>query len=124
MPTGDFGRYFLEGPSPLQCGSARRCGVVNITRIISTGLRDPDHGAFRQLASAHRMPHARLHASIGMDLLQVRDNLGHSSIVIANIYLHTENEKRHRDTVEHQRMKWDITQEWAAAGARQGARFT
>jgi site-specific recombinase XerD len=41
-----------------------------------------------------------------MDLLQVRDNFGHSSIVTTNIYLHTEDEKRHRDTVAHRQLNW------------------
>jgi site-specific recombinase XerD len=68
-----------------------------------------DRAAELRGASAHWLRHtAGSHqAGNGMDLLQVRDNLGHSSVVTTNIYLHTEDEKRHRDTVAHQQLKWN-----------------
>ncbi|WP_090811891.1 tyrosine-type recombinase/integrase [Paraburkholderia tuberum] len=42
----------------------------------------------------------------GADLRTVRDNLRHASLTSTNIYLHTPDEERHRETVEKHRIEW------------------
>ncbi len=41
-----------------------------------------------------------------MDIRHVRDNLGHESIATTNNYLHSEDDKRHRDTEENHKLLW------------------
>lgn len=58
-------------------------------------------------ASAHWMRHtAGTNMADGMDLRNVRDNLGHSSISTTNTYLHTEDNKRHEETERKHRLSW------------------
>lgn len=40
------------------------------------------------------------------DLRTVRDNLRHASLTSTNIYLHTPDEDRHRETEEKRRIDW------------------
>ncbi|KWO73908.1 hypothetical protein WM31_08715 [Burkholderia ubonensis] len=42
----------------------------------------------------------------GVDLRTVRDNLGHVSLNTASLYLHKEEDKRHRETVARHKMNW------------------
>ncbi|WP_244254296.1 tyrosine-type recombinase/integrase [Burkholderia vietnamiensis] len=60
-------------------------------------------------ASAHWLRHtAGSHqADGGVDLRTVRDNLGHVSLNTTSLYLHQEEDKRHRETVNHHKMNWD-----------------
>ena len=60
-------------------------------------------------ASAHWLRHtAGSHqADGGIDLRTVRDNLGHVSLNTTSLYLHQEDDKRHRETVNRHRMNWD-----------------
>jgi integrase len=60
-------------------------------------------------ASAHWLRHtAGSHqADGGIDLRTVRDNLGHVSLNTTSLYLHEEEDKRHRETVNGHRMNWD-----------------
>lgn len=62
-----------------------------------------------QRASAHWLRHtAGSHqADGGVDLRTIRDNLGHVSLNTTSLYLHTEDDERHRETVERHRMNWD-----------------
>lgn len=59
-------------------------------------------------ASAHWLRHtAGSHqADGGLDLRTVRDNLGHVSLNTTSLYLHQEEDKRHRETVRGHHMNW------------------
>ena len=58
-------------------------------------------------ASAHWMRHtAGSSMADTMDLRNVRDNLGHSSISTTNNYLHTEDDPRHKETEAKHRLGW------------------
>ncbi len=59
-------------------------------------------------ASAHWMRHTAGSnmTSSNMDIRHVRDNLGHESLITTNIYLHSEDDKRHQDTEERHRLNW------------------
>jgi len=58
-------------------------------------------------ASAHWMRHtAGSNMANAMDLRNVRDNLGHSSISTTNTYLHTEDDQRHKETEAKHRLGW------------------
>lgn len=71
-------------------------------------------------ASAHWLRHtAGSHqADGGLDLRTVRDNLGPVSLNTTNLYLHEEEDKRHRETVHGHKMNWD-TQPSVAPNGRQ-----
>jgi len=79
-----------------------------------TASRIRDRGAeFDRLAnlvedaSAHWMRHtAGSNMADGMNLRNVRDNLGHSSISTTNTYLHTEDDQRHKETEAKHRLGW------------------
>jgi len=58
-------------------------------------------------ASSHWLRHtvgSRLANEI--DLRHVRDTLGHTSISTTSIYLHTEDDERHKAIIENHRMSW------------------
>ena len=82
--------------------------------FLRTAMRIRARGAeFERLAtlvedaSAHWMRHtAGSDMADTMDLRNVRDNLGHSSISITNNYLHTEDDQRHKETEEKHRLGW------------------
>lgn len=59
-------------------------------------------------ASAHWLRHsAGSHMADGnLDLRLVRDNLGHASISTTSIYLHSDDDTRHRETEEKHRLDW------------------
>ena len=59
-------------------------------------------------ASAHWMRHTAGSnmTSSNMDIRHVRDNLGHESLTTTNNYLHSEDDKRHKDTEENHRLSW------------------
>ena len=59
-------------------------------------------------ASAHWLRHtAGSHmANSDVDLRHVRDNLGHESIGTTSNYLHSSDDKRHRETQEKHRINW------------------
>ncbi|MGQ7932466.1 tyrosine-type recombinase/integrase [Paraburkholderia sp. D1E] len=60
-------------------------------------------------ASAHWLRHTSgsHQADGGVDLRTVRDNLGHVSLNTTSLYLHEEEDKRHRETVGRHRMNWE-----------------
>ncbi|WP_321818497.1 MULTISPECIES: tyrosine-type recombinase/integrase [unclassified Paraburkholderia] len=62
-------------------------------------------------ASAHWLRHtAGSHqADGGVDLRTIRDNLGHVSLNTTSLYLHTEDDERHRETVNRHQMNWSGT---------------
>ncbi|MCG5078618.1 tyrosine-type recombinase/integrase [Paraburkholderia tagetis] len=59
-------------------------------------------------ASAHWLRHtAGSHqADGGVDLRTIRDNLGHVSLNTTSLYLHAEDDARHRETATRHRMNW------------------
>ncbi|SDC51649.1 tyrosine-type recombinase/integrase [Paraburkholderia lycopersici] len=59
-------------------------------------------------ASAHWLRHsAGSHMADGnLDLRLVRDNLGHASLATTSLYLHSDDDRRHRETEERHRMDW------------------
>lgn len=58
-------------------------------------------------ASAHWMRHtAASRMADAMDLRHVRDNLGHASISTTNIYLHSEDDRRHAQTERGHKLGW------------------
>lgn len=70
--------------------------------------RDCPLAAHVELASAHWLRHtAASHmANNAVDLLHVRDNLGHASISTTNQYLHSSDDARHTDTEGKHRLDW------------------
>lgn len=73
--------------------------------------RGPDFGSRAQLlrsGSAHWLRHTAgsSMASSDMDLRHVRDNLGHESISTTSRYLHSDDDRRHKETEEKHRLGW------------------
>ncbi|WNC91626.1 tyrosine-type recombinase/integrase [Paraburkholderia sp. FT54] len=73
------------------------------------GAEFSDRADELERASAHWLRHtAGSHqADGGVDLRTIRDNLGHVSLNTTSLYLHTEDDVRHRETVDRHRMNWD-----------------
>lgn len=58
-------------------------------------------------ASTHWLRHtAGSEMASNMDIRFVRDNLGHSSLTTTNVYLHSDENQRHKATVESHKIKW------------------
>lgn len=58
-------------------------------------------------ASTHWLRHtAGSEMASNMDIRFVRDNLGHTSLTTTNVYLHSDNNQRHKITVEKHKIKW------------------
>ena len=74
----------------------------------SRGPEFSDRADELERASAHWLRHsAGSHmADQGIDLRTVRDNLGHASLTTTSLYLHTEDDERHHETVRRHTMKW------------------
>ncbi|QNB16591.1 tyrosine-type recombinase/integrase [Paraburkholderia tropica] len=64
--------------------------------------------ALLESASAHWLRHsAGSHMADGdVDLRMVRDNLGHASISTTSLYLHSDDDRRHRETEAKHRIDW------------------
>jgi site-specific recombinase XerD len=74
-------------------------------------LRGDDYAARAaqlERASAHWLRHsAGSHMADGhLDLRLVRDNLGHASLTTTSLYLHSDDDQRHRETEEKHRIDW------------------
>jgi site-specific recombinase XerD len=129
----ELGRYRREHglpvlPSPtddtpllLPIGKSRkpltRAALHTIVKGIFAGtadrlrLRGDDYAlraAQLERASAHWLRHsAGSHMADGnLDLRLVRDNLGHASLTTTSLYLHIDDDKRHRETEEKHRIDW------------------
>ena len=77
------------------------------TRIRDRGVDFERLANLVDAASAHWMRHtAGSNMADAMDLRNVRDNLGHSSISTTNTYLHTEDDQRHKETEAKHRLGW------------------
>jgi site-specific recombinase XerD len=72
------------------------------------GAEFADRADELERASAHWLRHtAGSHqADGGVDLRTIRDNLGHVSLNTTSLYLHTEDDARHTETVKRHRMNW------------------
>jgi integrase/recombinase XerD len=64
--------------------------------------------ALLERASAHWLRHsAGSHMADGqVDLRLVRDNLGHASLSTTSLYLHSDDDRRHRETEDKHRIDW------------------
>ena len=58
----------------------------------------------RALVAAHTAGSHQ--ADGGVDLRTVRDNLGHASLTTTSLYLHVDDDRRHRETGEKHRIDW------------------
>jgi site-specific recombinase XerD len=74
----------------------------------SRGAEFADRADELERASAQWLRHtAGSHqADGGVDLRTVRDNLGHASLVTTSLYLHVDDDRRHRETGEKHRIDW------------------
>jgi site-specific recombinase XerD len=74
----------------------------------SAGGDNEARAAQLERASAHWLRHsAGSHMADGnLDLRLVRDNLGHASISTTSLYLHSDDDRRHRETEERHRIDW------------------
>lgn len=79
-------------------------------RLQDRGLDAIADVARLRTASAHWMRHTAGSnmTSSSMDIRHVRDNLGHESLTTTNNYLHSEDDKRHKDTEEHHKLNWSL----------------
>lgn len=80
--------------------------------VRSRGPEHADRASELERASAHWLRHtagSRM-ADSGIDLRAIRDNLGHVSLSTTSIYLHAEDDERHRQTVGRHRVDWEIVQ--------------
>ena len=77
-------------------------------RLIGRGQDSVAQFAKLEAASAHWMRHTAGSnmTSSNMDIRHVRDNLGHESLTTTNNYLHSEDDKRHKDTEENHHLNW------------------
>ncbi|GAB6852821.1 tyrosine-type recombinase/integrase [Paraburkholderia kururiensis] len=68
-----------------------------------------EHAAHIRGASAHWLRHTAASHMLDskMDLRTVRDNLGHDSINTTSQYAHEEDERRHDETTQSHRMRWN-----------------
>jgi integrase len=105
-------------PLRRKSGCLTRSAVHNAIKAVFSGAarwlrsRGPAYGDRAdelERASAHWLRHtAGSHqADGGVDLRTIRDNLGHVSLNTTSLYLHTEDDERHRETVDRHRMNWD-----------------
>ncbi|CAE6841605.1 tyrosine-type recombinase/integrase [Paraburkholderia haematera] len=78
-------------------------------RLRACGPEFADRADELDRASAHWLRHTSgsHQADGGVDLRTVRDNLGHVSLNTTSLYLHEEEDKRHRETVKRHRMNWE-----------------
>lgn len=68
-----------------------------------------EQGARLKKASAHWLRHtagSRLAAYKDVNLQQVRDTLGHSSLTTTSMYVHTEENERHADVNSAHKISW------------------
>jgi site-specific recombinase XerD len=77
-------------------------------RLRERGGENAARAELLEQASAHWLRHsAGSHmADRQVDLRHVRDNFGHASLTTTSIYLHVDDDRRHRDTDEKHRIDW------------------
>lgn len=95
---------------PLTRGAVHKI-VKDVFEAVAMGLRDRAMEAEAQVveqASAHWLRHTSGSRMMdnGVDIRQLRDNLGHESIASTNIYAHDEDDERHKAIEEKHRVGW------------------
>ena len=86
--------------------------VKEIVRSAAARLRarGPEHeaaAAHIESSSPHWMRHtAASHLGSRVDIITLRDNMGHESIATSNVYMHSEDEQRHDKTNAAHRLNW------------------
>ncbi|KWU17964.1 hypothetical protein AS149_13655 [Burkholderia cenocepacia] len=76
-------------------------------RLRAKGPEWKNRADLLEAASAHWFRHtAGSHMASKMNLVTVRDNLGHGNISTTNTYLHTGNDARHQETEQHFKIEW------------------
>jgi integrase/recombinase XerD len=77
-------------------------------RLREQGAGQAARAAQLERASAHWLRHsAGSHMADGaLDLRLVRDNLGHASLTTTSLYLHSDDDRRHRETGDKHRIDW------------------
>ncbi|CAL8479516.1 tyrosine-type recombinase/integrase [Caballeronia sp. S22] len=99
------------------CSPLSRAALHAIVKAVFAGaaarLREHDRSSaaradLLEKASAHWLRHsAGSHmADQQVDLRLVRDNLGHASLTTTSLYLHVDDDRRHRETDEKHRIDW------------------
>jgi site-specific recombinase XerD len=98
------------------CAPLTRAGLHAIVKDVfadaAVRLRLRDGASTRadllEKASAHWLRHsAGSHmADKQVDLRLVRDNLGHASLTTTSLYLHIDDDRRHRETEDKHRIDW------------------
>jgi site-specific recombinase XerD len=107
----------FNGPKHPLTRSAVHDAIKQVFRGSAAWLRTrgpeyADRAAELERASAHWLRHtagSRM-ADGGVDLRAIRDNLGHVSLNTTSIYLHAEDDERHRQTVGRHRVEWESVQ--------------
>ncbi|MGF6507857.1 tyrosine-type recombinase/integrase [Paraburkholderia sp. 32] len=107
----------LSGQKRSLTRSAVHDAIKHVFRGAAESLRTrgseyADRAAELERASAHWLRHtagSRM-ADSGVDLRAIRDNLGHVSLNTTSIYLHAEDDERHRQTVGKHRVAWETAQ--------------
>lgn len=82
--------------------------LLTAQRIRAKGAKYEAEAQHIEQASAHWLRHTAGSHMLGnkVDLLHVRDTLGHGSISTTNRYLHSADDQRHDATQEVHKMKW------------------
>lgn len=102
----------IEWPEPLTRAALHGIvkGVFDATaeRLLAQGPEFEPRAERVRAASAHWLRHTRgSHLADDIDLRHVRDTLGHANISTTSIYLHAEEDQRHRAVSASQRLGWE-----------------
>jgi integrase/recombinase XerD len=106
-----------RNPSKMLTRSSIHALVKNVFACVADELRlsedpqkDQKANALEE-ASTHWLRHTygSHMANSGADLRVVRDNLGHSSLTTTSLYLHAEDDQRHKETTASQKLNWDMS---------------
>lgn len=105
-------RLPVEWPQPLTRaavhGIVKNIFATTAERLLAQGTEYEARADRVRTASAHWLRHTRgSHLADDIDLRHVRDTLGHASISTTSIYLHVEDDQRHRAVSASQRLGWN-----------------
>ncbi|MCG5076828.1 tyrosine-type recombinase/integrase [Paraburkholderia tagetis] len=99
--AGAGAEHAARGATPAQTEAAAEAAAARAAANAARAAR-------LESASAHWLRHsAGSHMADGdVDLRLVRDNLGHASLSTTSLYLHSDDDHRHRETEEKHRIDW------------------